>query len=209
MAVLGATSLTGCTSIPSFIGSGSKMVFRMATTPVSWTKDTTVNEGSLRVVNGSASPGGSITWSQCFATRPFGGAIGQAADGCSVQPATVTVTMTQSSATEAQTGLTALQESQINGHNHVCNMNPGNLSFGPGTGVLYAARVLIQWQSTGPSPAGGGQHRHAVVSQHTHPFPANSPHTHTISGDHGHTGNFGSVDFNLTYVDMIIASKDA
>jgi hypothetical protein len=181
----------------------------MATTPVSWTKDTTVNEGSLRVVNGSASPGGSITWSQCFATRPFSASIQPNTDGCSVQPATVTVTMTQSSATQTQTGLTALQESQINGHNHVCNMNPGNLSFGPGTAALYAGRVLVQWQSTGPSPAGGGQHSHAVVSQHTHGFLSDSPHTHAISGAHDHTGNSGSVDFNLTYVDMIIASKDA
>ena len=209
MAVLGATSLTGCTSIPSFIGSGSKMVFRMATTPVSWTKDTTVNEGSLRVVNGSASPGGSITWSQCFATRPFSASVQPNTDGCSVQPATVTVTMTQSSATAASTGLSALLEAQINPHTHQCNTHPASqVSLSPGTTPYYESRANTAFQSAGPTPAAGGQHSHTVVSQHTHPFPANSPHTHAISGAHDHTGNSGSVDFNLTYVDMIIATKD-
>jgi hypothetical protein len=82
------------------------------------------------------------------------------------------------------------------------------VSLSPGTTPYYESRANTAFQSAGPTPAAGGQHSHTVVSQHTHPFPANSPHTHAISGAHDHTGNSGSVDFNLTYVDMIIATKD-
>ena len=57
MALLGVTSLTGCNSIPQFIAgtadvgaSASRTVFRMATSPVSWTKDTAAFDGMLKFI---------------------------------------------------------------------------------------------------------------------------------------------------------------
>lgn len=208
MAVLGATSLTGCNSIPSFLGTGSKMVFRMATCPVSWTKDTTVNEGSLRVVNGSVSPGGGITWSQCFATRPFSASIQDGFDGCSVQQATTNLTLNQVNYAQTQTSSNAVSLAQMQPHLHQA------IAGTPGTTSLRSVSsqgVASSLSSVSTGSYGqGGQHSHSVPStQHSHPGPANRQHSHTISGSHGHTGNSGSVDFNLTYVDMIIAQKDA
>ena len=40
MAVLGATNLTGCNSIPDFIAGGSVALFFQAAAPTSWTKST-------------------------------------------------------------------------------------------------------------------------------------------------------------------------
>lgn len=66
MAVLGATTLTGCNSIPDFLPTGSVTSFAQAAAPTSWTRVTTdsadnrmlrvVSTGSGGGVGGSASP---------------------------------------------------------------------------------------------------------------------------------------------------------
>ena len=76
MAVLGATNLTGCNSIPDFIAGGSLVLFQQTTAPTSWTKQTTHNNKALRVVTGTATPGGSTAFSTVFASRPVSGTVG-------------------------------------------------------------------------------------------------------------------------------------
>lgn len=204
MAVLGATSLTGCDSIPSFMGTGARTTFRMATTPVSWTKDTTVNTGTLRVVNGTASPGGSVIWDQVFTTRPYTSSVQPATDGCSVGSVTVSVSLWQNFAHPSITGATGLSESQIASHTHDGISNTGTAQLTPGSSPFTGARANTAFGPAG----GGGQHTHPTGNgPHNHSVSANS-HSHTISGAHDHTGHSGSVDFNLTYVDIIIATKD-
>jgi len=66
MALLGATTLTGCNSIPDFIATGSVTIFTQTAAPTSWTRVTsdTADNRMLRVINsgngggvgGSASP---------------------------------------------------------------------------------------------------------------------------------------------------------
>lgn len=76
MAVLGATNLTGCNSIPDFIAGGSLVLFQQTTAPTSWTKQTTHDNKALRVVSGTATPGGSTAFSTVFASRPVSGTVG-------------------------------------------------------------------------------------------------------------------------------------
>jgi len=76
MAVLGSTSLTGCNSIPDFIGTGSLMLFQQSTAPINWTKQTTHNDKALRVVTGTATPGGTFSFSSVFTTRTWSGTVG-------------------------------------------------------------------------------------------------------------------------------------
>ena len=76
MAVLGATNLTGCNSIPDFIAGGSLVLFQQTTAPTSWTKQTTHDNKALRVVTGTATPGGSTAFSTVFASRPVSGTVG-------------------------------------------------------------------------------------------------------------------------------------
>jgi hypothetical protein len=76
MAVLGSTSLTGCNSIPDFIAGGSLMLFQQTTAPTNWTKETTHNNKALRVVTGTATPGGSTAFTTVFASRtPAGSGV--------------------------------------------------------------------------------------------------------------------------------------
>jgi len=78
MAVLGSTSLTGCNSIPDFILGGSLMLFQQTAAPPGWTKQTTHNNKALRVVSGSATPGGGpLTFTQVFTSRTPSGTVNQ------------------------------------------------------------------------------------------------------------------------------------
>jgi hypothetical protein len=76
MAVLGSTSLTGCSSIPDFIATGSLMLFQQTSGPVGWAKSTTHDNKALRVVSGTATPGGSTAFTTVFASRPISGTVG-------------------------------------------------------------------------------------------------------------------------------------
>jgi hypothetical protein len=75
MAVLGSTNLTGCNSIPDFIAGGSLVTFQQTSAPTSWTKQTTHNNKALRVVTGTATPGGSTAFTSVFASRPVTGSV--------------------------------------------------------------------------------------------------------------------------------------
>jgi hypothetical protein len=70
MAVLGATNLTGCNSIPDFIAAGSVALFFNTAAPTSWTKITSHDNKALRVVSGSGGgSGGSTAFTSVFASR--------------------------------------------------------------------------------------------------------------------------------------------
>ena len=86
MAILGSTTLTGCNSIPDFIGTGTLMLFEQTSAPVNWVKQTTHNDKTLRLLgpgNGGGS-GGSIAFSSAFpgslipisASSPFTATVG-------------------------------------------------------------------------------------------------------------------------------------
>jgi hypothetical protein len=59
MAVLGATNLTGCNSIPDFIPTGTRAMFVQAGAPTSWTRvtDDGADNRMLRVVSGGGGGG--------------------------------------------------------------------------------------------------------------------------------------------------------
>ncbi|WP_024340970.1 hypothetical protein [Bradyrhizobium japonicum] len=53
----------------STIPSGTKMLFQQSNAPTGWTKQTTHNDKALRVVSGTASSGGTSSFSAMFASR--------------------------------------------------------------------------------------------------------------------------------------------
>lgn len=57
----------GSVAIDAF-ASGTKMLFQQTSAPTGWTKDTTHNDKALRVVTGSASSGGTNSFSTSFAS---------------------------------------------------------------------------------------------------------------------------------------------
>jgi hypothetical protein len=144
MAVLGSTSLTGCNSIPDFIAGGSLMLFQQTTAPTNWTKGTTHNNKALRVVTGTATPGGSTAFTSVFASRTPAGSV-------SVSGGTVgdhTLSLRSDSISRTPMGL------------HI----QGQLSAGaPGSGTpQYTPPALrgVQPSNTGGNNEGSGAHSH-------------------------------------------------
>jgi len=90
MAVLGSTNLTGCNSIPDFIAGGSLVTFQQTSAPTSWTKQTTHDNKALRVVSGTATPGGSTAFTSVFASRTPAGSVSVSVSGGTVNDTTLT-----------------------------------------------------------------------------------------------------------------------
>lgn len=151
MAVLGATSLTGCNSIPAFIAAGTVAIFRQTAAPSSWTKDTTNNNNrALRCVTGTAASGGNIAFTTAFASKPVSGNVASNA----------------STNVSVAVGNHTLATSRIPSHAHP-NGASGNLTNNAtqpsGGGLQY-----VQSQNTGGS--GGSQ-------AHSHPGSGNASTT--------------------------------
>jgi hypothetical protein len=133
MAILGSTTLTGCNSIPNFIGTGTLMLFQQTSAPVNWVKQTTHNDKALRLVNGTVSFGGSIAFTSAFPNS--------------------LIPISASSPYTATVGNTTLIEDQIPSHTHPT----GSLSFNIGATVGPAAAGSAS--NTG-STGGSGAHTH-------------------------------------------------
>jgi len=202
MSLLGATSLTGCSSIPDFIASGTMMLFQQTASPTSWTKSTTHDNKSLRVVNGTASSGGTSAFSAVFASRSLTGSIGQTTAGGSVSSSSGQIAA-GGSLSGGSVGGTTLTTNQIPSHTHSYN----SVSFGSG----LAPGSFVTGSGALTTGATGGS------NSHTHPFSTPSfsgtQHAHPVSSSfsgtqHDHPVSLTNLDFDVQYVDVIFASKD-
>jgi hypothetical protein len=183
-------NVTGNVSASYFIGDGSSltniepftagtlMLFQQTTAPTGWTKQTTHDNKALRVVTGTASSGGSNTFSGVFNTA-------------------VAVSGTSNNSTVTISGSTAghtLSLSEIPSHRH---LEGGHVEFGTGDSVSAGTRN--EGNNSGAKrfytdyQGGGGSHSHAAG---------------TLAGDnHSHTYT-SNLELNVQYVDLIIAAKD-
>lgn len=120
----------------------SASIFYQASAPTGWTKSTTNNDKTLRVVSGATggSAGGTTAFSTIFPT--------------STTPISVTgIPLTGS------TGNTTLTEAQLPSHTHP---NGGNTGLSPGGGDVSGGGGWTRSSpGTGPGPgSGGGSHNH-------------------------------------------------
>jgi hypothetical protein len=129
------------TSQTSSFASGTAMMFVQTAAPTGWTKSTTHNDKTLRVVSGSASSGGTTAFSTVFANQ------------------TPTITTSGLSA-----GATTLSTSQIPSHTHTipvadgCNVSGGNFPQQTRTNTASL---------TSGAAGGGGSHTHSISGSAT------------------------------------------
>ena len=135
MAVLGSTSLTGCNSIPDFIATSSLMLFQQSTAPTNWTKQTTHDNKALRVVSGTATPGGSTAFTSVFASRTPAGTV---------------------SVSGGSVGNTTLSTPQIPSHTHYVE-NQGN---GGQRVIGNPTSPFVGGGNPSGATGGGGSHTH-------------------------------------------------
>ena len=133
------------TNPPIGVGSfatGTAMLFQQTSPPTGWTKQTTHNDKTLRVVSGTASSGGTTAFSTVFANQ------------------TPTITTSGLSA-----GATTLDTTQIPSHTHTYN----NYNTGSNTGTAGAARANTPLGTTYTTNAtgGGGSHTHSISGSAT------------------------------------------
>jgi len=147
-------SLDSVNSIAGF-PVGTRWLFQQTSAPTGWTKVTTFNGNSLRLVSGSVTSGGTVN-------LPFGNVTFTGFAGGTVLTAN-------------QSGL------RDHTHGQTCG---GCWRSRGGCDGNRSARSRDGSQTTGTAG----------------PFNASSAHSHTLS--------FNTLDFNVSYVDLIIATKN-
>lgn len=204
MAVLSGTTLTGCNYIPDFIASGTIMLFENTSAPTSWTKITTFNDTTCRIINGSISNGGSSAFSSTFTTRSGSGTVGQTTASISWNSVSGSASINPGVSPSVSIGGAVFYASS---HTHPYSLNTTTQrSGGPVLGYPSAAPTTRY----APAIGGSSPHTHGVsfsATPHTHSASTQS-HSHSLSWTHDHPGFTVSQNFNLYYVDVILASKD-
>jgi len=161
---INATTYTGdgssLTGIQPFT-SGTKMLFQQTSAPTGWTKDTTHNNKALRVVTGTASSGGSNTFSGAFNTAQT---VSGTSGGTSV---TITGSTAGHVLTQAQLPDYTLVPDQKAKTEDKGPLNRGS-SSGGGAGYEFL-----------DIPSGGSDQAHS----HGAGTLAGSSHTHSFSDD--------------------------
>jgi microcystin-dependent protein len=133
--------------------SGTAMLFAQTSAPTGWTKSTTHDNKALRVVSGTASPGGSVAFTTAFASGLSAGAT----------------TLTTSQIPAHSHGVSDP------GHDHtftprtrnVFDTNGGSFGYGQDTPTGTGPNVAINSNTTGISinnTGGGGSHDHTLPS---------------------------------------------
>ena len=178
-----------------YIPNGSVMVFFQANAPTGWTKVTSQNDKTLRVVSGTGGgTGGDWAMSAGETTSSHGGHVHAGA--------------AHTHSHNLAAGAHTLTTSQLASHNHQMSnvvhnsVNPGPFSPG-GTAFVRmgfnrlnpANGAVVSSQSTG----GGSSHSHSTSGS-------------ISSGGDGNTSSAGSHTHTIAapqYIDVIICSKDA
>jgi hypothetical protein len=199
-------SLTGVQPFPS----GTLMLFQQTAAPTGWTKQTTHNDKTLRVVSGSASSGGTTAFSSVMTSRTPSGSVSVSGSnsGGSIANTTVTGSVSGSNSGGGVSN-TTLSTAEMPSHSHYMS------EAYTGTNGPFAITGGDAGGGGGPyntgSTGGGGAHGHGFTNPSWSGSVSMNAHSHTFtnpswSGSASFSG--ASMDFNVQYVDLIIASKD-
>ena len=163
--------------------SGTKTFFLNSTATTGWTKDTTYNDATLRVVSGSASSGGVENFTTIYVNGPVGRFY-----------------FADASYSPQSAGGTTLTDATLPAHQHTY------------AGVSFPTSPTSWAQPTSnPSTYGGPTISIQVTGSGRGPgqvaIPAStSSHTHTFNSISARVS--GSIFTNVQYVDLILVTKD-
>ena len=214
MTLLGATTLTGCLYIESFLGGREpttnapfRCIFENASVaPISWTKETgySTNGIALRIVNGTIGSRTSTAFSQILTQRDIGLSIQQGTSAVSANPNPANVTVGAAQAGGAS--VIGASVADIPVHTHIYSRHLSTTLTTAAPQVLVRSNDVDTRQSGGTGQGLGHTHDYTFTS---HQHPTSSNHLHSIGpGLHGHPLGSDQEDFSVSYRDVIIAEKD-
>ena len=192
------------------IPAGSVMLFYQSAAPTGWTQLTTQNNKALRVVSGTGGgTGGSNTFTTTFAAARSVPLLQHNHNAnLSNQTSNHSHGANASSATNNNSG-NHVHGINDPGHNHGYEKAAGNKERGNDSNDARAKQFqLLETQNagTGISIQNNGTHSHNV-STNVSVGNNSANHKHNISiGNNGQSG--ASMDFAVSYIDVIICSKD-
>jgi microcystin-dependent protein len=200
MAQLKSGSTVGGNSIlttASSVGfpSGTVMVFHQASAPTGWTKSTSHNNKTLRVVSGS---GGGSGGTHALTSPP-------STSHTHTGPSHTHSTPSHSHSHTLSAGAHTLSTAQMPSHSHTLVYN----SEYTGSVITFdngpSRNHTTGWISRGStdSTGGGGSHSHSLAGSITSGGSGTSG-----AGGTGATGSAGPTAFAPQYIDVIVCSKD-
>lgn len=181
------------------IPSGTTMLFYQAAAPTGWTKQTTHNDKSLRVVSGTGGgSGGSTAFTSVFASRTPSGSVSSSFSGS-----------TNGASANISVNGTTLSTGQLANHGHSFQNgffaendgNYGNFGSsvqGSNNGYDNDNRPFTRGDTTG-GEGSGNSHSHGI---------SQSDHSHGLSGSVSSSFSGNSMDFAVQYVDVIICTRN-
>lgn len=210
------TLTAGTFSGTTFVGvfpAGTLMLFQQTAAPTGWTKQTTHNNKALRVVSGAAGSGGSTAFTSVFAARTPAGSVSVSGSNSGGSVANTTVTGSVSGSNSGgSVSNTTLTTDQIPSHLHSSTSGQFLLDNGGGGSQGFAGGGTIVGLSPNTTSTGGGNsHGHGFTNPTWSGSVSLNAHNHsftnpTWSGSASFSGT--SMDFDVQFVDLIIASKD-
>lgn len=179
-------------TIPNPIPAGTTMLFVSASAPTGWTKSTTHNDKTLRVVSGTGGgSGGSTAFSSVFTSYTPGGSVSTSVSG----------------SVSGSTGSTTLSTSTMPSHSHAGGVRWAGGLTRYGTSISNGAVVGasgLQYTNL----YGQGQSSHVE----TFTTGGSGSHNHSLSaswsGSASSSFSGTARSFAVQYVDVIIASKN-
>ena len=169
---------------------GTKMIFNQTAAPTGWTKSTSSDDVALRLVSGSVGTGGSVAFETALASQT------PTISTPTISTPTIstpTITMTNAAFT--------LAAAHIPSHGH---SNPGNPRYWYDSNNRYTSGVAsgddINYSNGTTASWGDG-------GSHTHTNSASSS-TPTSSQPTSSTPTSSAINLDVSYVDVIIATKD-
>jgi len=216
-------------AVGNLIPPGSKMLFYQASAPTGWTKLTTDNNKTLRVVSGSGGgSGGTNTFTSAFSVRSVpvpthnhnANAGDQSANhthGGEAVSANANHTHGGNAATVNAAHNHGINSGAANGR-FVTNINFSKGDFDSDGSKEALTNREVYFGNVGYSQqnvqGGNARHSHSITTN-----AANATHQHNLSintqtADHQHpitvgsAGNGNNMDFRVQYIDVIVCRKD-
>lgn len=189
---------------------GTVMAFCQPNAPARWTKNTSLNDGTIRVVSGNGGgTGGNTGFSSSMTSYSIGG-VCTASYTFSGTTSSVSLTPSGSASISASTGQASLNGGQMGRHNHVIRdiqyNRGGSWGSARNTRADYGFGINVLGQPFGNNEG------------HSHGFSGTATLTNAQSTSHSHSYNTGatgqgnlqggsSVDLRVKYVDFILCTK--